>query len=81
MMPAALADSPRFRRLVEHVTDLGPRAVAELLAGAADFWDIPDDDMLERLERFNRIDQAMLVATGGDRFAPAPLRCIPGGRD
>jgi len=74
-----MTDNPRFRRLADHVVGLGPRAVAELLSEIGEAHGI-EGDILDRLQRYARLDSGMLAVTGGDRFAPMPLRAIAGGR-
>ena len=58
---------------VEHVVNLGNRAVCELLAEAAqDRCDLPS--LLARLRDWReRLTPEMMQVTGVDRFAPAPL--------
>lgn len=77
MIPAG----PRFPRLVEHLHQLGPRAVGELLAEIAEAWDIPDRDLFDHLERYARLDREVLAALNGVRFAPTPLTALPGGKE
>ena len=63
----------RFRRQVERLHRLGPRAVAELLAeiGAErSITTIVD----RKLDRYTDLDPAALEATGGDKFWPTPVR-------
>ena len=65
----------RFRRQVERVHALGPRAVAELLAeiGAERAIQTIIDT---KLDRYAKLDPAAIEAAGGDRFPPAPLHEI-----
>ena len=62
-----------LRSGVEHVTNLGSRALCELLAEAAqDRCDLPS--LLVRLREWReRLTPEMMQVSGGDRFAPAPL--------
>ena len=63
----------RFRRRVERLYRLGPRAVGELLAEIAAERNIRV--VVERkLDRFAELDPAAIEAAGGDKFWPAPLR-------
>jgi hypothetical protein len=68
-------DRFRIERGSEHLHRLGARAVAEFLAeGIAD-----DDDtlsLLDRLQRYQQLDLALLRAVGGDQFAPR-LTVVP----
>lgn len=66
------ATDPRLQRLVTHLHGLGPRAVAELLTEFAAAHDA-EADLLDRLERYARLDPATSGAFGGDRFPPRPL--------
>ena len=62
----------RFRRQVERLHHLGPRAVAELLAeiGAErGITTIVD----RKLDRYAEIDPAAIEAVGGERFWSTPL--------
>ncbi len=68
----AVADL-RFRRRVERLHRLGPRAVAELLAkiGAKrSITTIVD----QKLATYAELDPAALEAAGGDKLWPAPVR-------
>ena len=71
----AVADL-RFRRRVERLHRLGPRAAAELLAeiGAErSIRTIVD----RKLATYAGLDPAALKAVGDDKFCPAPLREVP----
>ena len=62
-----------LRSGVEHVVNLGNRALCELLAEAAqDRCDLPG--LLARLREWREhLTPEMMQVTGGNRFAPAPL--------
>lgn len=66
---------PRLQRLVTTVHGLGPRAVAELLTEFAAAHDA-EADLLDRLERYARLDPGMSGAFGGDRFPHRPLMLV-----
>ncbi len=58
---------PVFRRNVEHLVALGPRAIAEFLieTGRANGC---SDEIGERLTSYRRISPEMLTAVSGDEF-------------
>ena len=61
-----------FRRQVERLHQLGPRATAELLAeigGERCIQTIID----RKLERYIELDPEALDAAGGDAFSPVPI--------
>ena len=62
-----------LRSGVEHVVNLGTRAMCELLPEAAqDRCDLTS--LLARLREWReRLTPEMMQVTGGNRFAPAPL--------
>ena len=62
-----------LRSGVEHVVNLGNRALCELLAEAAqDRCDLPS--LLARLRDWREhLTPEMMQVTGGNRFAPAPM--------
>ena len=65
----------RFRRAVERLHRLGPRALYELLIELAASRLIRTE--IERqVERYAALDQAVLHATGGDRFPAAALHLV-----
>jgi len=63
----------RLRHGAEHVCQLGPRAVFELLAELAMAHDC-GPDVLDRLDRYCAITPETLRALGGDRFPVAIFR-------
>jgi hypothetical protein len=68
-------DRLRIERGSEHLYRLGARSVAEFLAeGIASGDDITS--LLDRLQRYQHYDPAILRAVGGDRF-PRRLRAVP----
>ena len=72
-----LSCQPSFQRDVQALHDLGPRALAELLAEI-----IVDVDaqrrrwLLGRLAAYRGLPQEALAATGGDRFPAMPIRVV-----
>jgi hypothetical protein len=73
--PLRLPDTPRRRRLAQHLFDCGPRSVMEavLAIGAGE----PIDDVLED---FARVPAGLFTAMGA-REIPAPeLSTVDGGR-
>ena len=78
MVAAEVVADLRFRRRVERLHRLGPRAVAELLAeiGAErSITTIVD----QKLATYVDLDIEALEAAGGDTFWPVPLRGIGDG--
>ncbi|NUB05632.1 hypothetical protein FW320_05495 [Azospirillum sp. Vi22] len=65
----------RLQRLVTHLHSLGPRAMTELLTEFATAHGA-EADLLDRLERYARLDPGMSGAFGGDRFPPRPLALV-----
>ncbi len=62
----------RFRRQVEHLHRLGPRATAELLAEIGAERGITT--IIDRkLERYAELDPEAMAAAGGGDFWPAPM--------
>lgn len=74
---AAIVEDLKFRRDVQHLHDLGPRAVAELLAGIGERYSIRLD-IERRLKQYGQLTAAMLEVTGGDQFPPTPLHIVSG---
>ena len=60
--------SRRRHRQIEHIHQLGPRAIEELVVEVAN-----GEDLDTALEAYQRLTPELLKATGGDRFPPAPL--------
>ena len=69
---AKVVSDLRFRRRMEALHAMGPRATAELFA---EVIAAPLDQFTieERLDRFLAISDDALDASGGGRFPPAPL--------
>jgi hypothetical protein len=65
----------RRQRQVEHLHELGPRAMAEFLDELARRYDIADA-IRDLLADYGRLSPDELGVTGGDRFAPAPARRV-----
>jgi hypothetical protein len=65
----------RIERGSEHLHRLGARAVAEFLAEGIGEGD-DTSSLLNRLQRYQQLDPALLRAVGGDRF-PRRLRAVP----
>ena len=68
----AVADL-RFRRRVERLHRLGPRAVGELLAELGAELSITSI-IDQKLDTYADLDAEDIEATGGNRFWPLPLR-------
>lgn len=66
----------RFRRQVEHLHSLGPRAVAELLAHLGAKHSI-QTSIEQTVEHFAELEPEALEVAGGDNFWPAPLHKVP----
>jgi len=76
-MPTRISSRERLRidRAAQHLHTLGPRAVAEVIAGIAFRCDgLPET--LAVLEETARFDRALLAAVGGTSF-PRRLRAAP----
>ncbi len=58
------AERIRIEAGAQHLHDLGPRALAELLLELA-----PADQVLDRLNCYRRISPMLLRALGGDTFS------------
>ncbi len=69
----------RFRRKVQRLHNLGPRAVGELLAEVGAERGV-QTIIEQKLDRYAEIDPDALEAAGGDKFWPAPVRNIVNGR-
>ncbi len=64
----AMVADLRFRRQVEHLHRLGPRAIGELLCEVAG-----GKDLDRALEPYQRLTPDLLKALGGNRFPPVPI--------
>ena len=73
MVAADVVADLRFRRRVERLHRLGPRAVGELLAEIAAERGIATV-IDKKLETYVDLDSVALEAAGGDTFWPVPLR-------
>ena len=72
---AQVVSDLHFRRRIERLHALGPRATAEFLAELGverSIMTIID----QKLERYSELDPEALEATGGDQFWAAPLRVV-----
>ena len=74
----ALDARQRHQRLVEHLHDLGPRPVGELLAELAQVHGI-SEDVDRRLERYGQLRADVVQALGVDRYLAPPLHIVEGG--
>lgn len=70
--PQDIADA-RFRRAVERLHGLGPRAVFELLCEIGRARQCLTF-IEQRVENCGRLDSRVLRALDGDRLPPAPIR-------
>ena len=68
----------RLQRLIGHLHSLGPRPFGEFLAEILSAWPVPVGDVLERLERYGRLDPDIVQALGADRFPAMPLHEVAG---
>lgn len=71
----AIGEHLRFRRDVERLHRLGPRAVYECFAHLGRKHLIRTSIEAE-VKRFAGLDPAALAALGGDRFPPAPVHLV-----
>ncbi|MGI4943474.1 MAG: hypothetical protein ACRYHQ_23395 [Janthinobacterium lividum] len=73
-MIATPIDTLRLQRGAQHVHDLGPRAVAEMVAHVArEGLDLAG--ALDLMDRWRAgLSVEMVAVTRGDRFPPRPLR-------
>ncbi len=62
------ATATRRHRRIEHIHQLGPRAIEELVVEVAN-----GEDLDHALDAYQRLTPEMLEATGGDRFPPMLL--------
>ena len=63
-----VATQRRYRRQVEHLHRLGPRAVGEILREVAD-----GENLGNALEAYGRLTPDLLKALGGDCFPATPI--------
>ncbi len=70
--PAEVSAGLRRQRQIEHVHQLGARAVGELLYEVAEGGDLD-----RALDAYERLTPSLLKAMGADRFPPSPLHAIP----
>lgn len=61
----------RFRRLVEHLHELGPRALGEFLVGLR-----TQEKVANNLEAYERLTTEALAITGADQWPPRPLHAV-----
>lgn len=74
--PDTLRLMPRMERAAVRMTALGPRSLMELLLEIGVERDcLPY--VAERLDRYSRMDLAMVRAVGADRIAPLRLALVP----
>ena len=69
---AKVVSGLRRERQIEHVHQLGPRAVGELLYEVAEGGDLD-----RALDAYERLTPSLLKAMGAYRFPPSPLHAIP----
>ena len=70
-----LRQSPRFKRLTDHLHRLGPRPTGELLLALVEEHDI-EADVLRGLEKFARLDPATVARVDGRHWPPPALKAI-----
>ena len=69
--PADVSAGLRRQRQIEHVHQLGPRAVGELL------YEVTEGEDLDRaLDAYERLTPSLLEAVGADRFPPSPIYVV-----
>jgi hypothetical protein len=66
----------RFRRAVERLHRLGPRALYEMLV-ALGASRLIRTEIERQVERHAALDPHIMCAVGGDRFAGAPIHLVP----
>lgn len=73
----AATDDQSFRRRVERLHALGPRALTEILAELVARWGLPfATDLDERLERYGHLRPETVSALGADRWPAPPLHLV-----
>ena len=75
MGPADVVADLKFRRQVERLHALGPRATAELLAELGAERSIATI-IDQKLDCYTEMDPAAIEAIGGGDFWPLPLRAV-----
>ena len=65
----------RLQRLAEYLHALGPRPVFEFCREIAEAHDI-GADVHRRLERYARLDPAVVQVLGGGHFPPVPIHGV-----
>ena len=70
----------RFRQLIDHLHQLGPRPISELLRELIGRDEQVCTDLFLLLERYYRLDPSAVEAVGSDRFTPSRFRIQGGGR-
>jgi hypothetical protein len=66
-----------FSRRVERLHRLGPRPLGEILIELIARWGEPlRADLDQRLDRYLRLDPAVVHALGGDQFPAPPLHAV-----
>ena len=75
MRAAGVVADVKFRRQVEHLHCLGPRAVGELLAEIAVEYSIMTL-VDHKLDCYAELEPEALEAAGGDMFWPVPVRGV-----
>ncbi len=68
----------RFHRLIDHLHQLGPRPVAELLTELVGTDEQARRDVLGLLEKYGGLDPALVHALGGSGFPAPPLHEVRG---
>jgi hypothetical protein len=66
-----MSDTPRFRRLVEHLHGGGPRLVGEYLSQL--LKSCPTAPVCDLLEEYRQIDIDQLRQFGADKWAPVVM--------
>ncbi len=68
----------KFRRLVAHLHQLGPRPVAELLTELVGTDEQARRDVFHLLEKYGGLDPALVRVLGGSGFPAPPLHEVRG---
>ncbi len=75
LQDSAEIGSARFERQIERLHRLGPRVFGEMLAEIAEATGQPAL-VADHVEKYARLDRAVLRFLGGDRFPPMPLELV-----